>query len=44
MPSKNLFAYKNVVYYLKKMRWNNNPIILESDEKRDFEFYISQLI
>lgn len=39
----NLFAHKNVVEDLKKLRLNPNLILIESGQRRDLEFYIPQL-
>ena len=39
----NLFAHKNVVEDLKKVRLNPNLYLLESGQRKDLEFYIPQL-
>ena len=39
----NLFAHKNVVEDLKKVRINPNLYLLESGQRKDLEFYIPQL-
>ena len=39
----NLFAHKNVINDLKKVRLNPNLILLESGQRKDLEFYVPQL-
>ena len=39
----NLFAHKNVVEDLKKVRLNPNLYLLETGQRKDLEFYIPQL-